>query len=98
MESDPIFQADEARHALTEKQREYQLQTEDDLRLVMSQQGGRRFVWRYLDRMGMWRSSFTGDRQGTDFREGMRNIALMLWADLIKACPELLLRMQEENR
>jgi hypothetical protein len=64
----------------------------------MSHQSGRRFVWRYLDRMGLWRTSFTGDRQGTDFREGMRNIALMLWGDLQKACPELLLRMQEENR
>lgn len=93
-----IFQADEDRHALAEKQRELQLQLEDDIRLVMSHQSGRRFVWRYLDRAGMWRSSFTGDRQGTDFREGMRNVALMLWADLQKACPELLRTMQEENR
>lgn len=93
-----IFDADEQRASIKEKQREFQLQIEDDLRLIMGHQGGRRFVWRYLDKMGMWRSSFTGDRQGTDFREGMRNVALMLWADLQKACPELLLRMQEENR
>lgn len=98
MDSTDIFQADVTREEFAQKQREYQLQIEDDVRLIMSHQSGRRFVWRYLDRVGMWRSSFTGDRQGTDFREGMRNAALMLWADLQKACPELLLRMQEENR
>jgi hypothetical protein len=98
MVHDPLFNADEAREQREEQQRAIALQLADDLRLVMSQQGGRRFVWRYLDRAGLWRSSFTGDREGTDFREGMRNVALMLWADLQKACPEYLLRMQEENR
>lgn len=98
MQDATLFEADEARESLGQKQRELQLQLEDDIRLIMSHPSGRRFVWRYLDRAGMWRSSFTGDRQGTDFREGMRNVALMLWADLQKACPELLRQMQEENR
>lgn len=98
MDNDPIFSADEVRETLVQKQRELQLQLDDDLRLVMSHVGGRRLVWRLLDRAGMWRSSFVQDRNGTDFREGMRNTALMLWSDLQRACPQLLLRMQEENR
>lgn len=97
MESDPIFSADETRETLAEKQRAIQLEFDDDLRLVMGHERGRRFMWRQLDRAGMWRSSFVEDRNGTDFREGMRNTALMLWSDLQRACPQLMLRMQEEN-
>jgi len=39
MDNDPIFSADEAREALAQKQRELQLQLDDDLRLVMSHVG-----------------------------------------------------------
>lgn len=93
-----VFEADELREAHEEKVRQAQLQMDEDIRHVMSMPAGRRLLWAHLDRSGMWRSSFTGDRQGTDFREGMRNTALMLWGDLQRVCPKLLLRMQEENQ
>lgn len=84
-------QADTARRAKTNQQA-------DDLRFVMSHVSGRRFVWELLDFAGMWRPSFTADRLSTDFNEGSRNVALMLWGKLQHECPEQLLRMQEENK
>jgi hypothetical protein len=95
--SDP-FDADARREAAVERQNLDRIQLEHDLRATMLNEPGRRVVWSLLVRLGMWRSSFTGERQGTDFREGMRNAALMLWDDLEKACPDLLLRMLKENR
>ncbi len=98
MSDHPLEQTDEQREAQLEKLRLLQLQNDDDLRLIMSHESGRRWMYRQIDRAGMFRSSFVESRQGTDFREGMRNIALMLWSDLQRACPGELLRMQKENQ
>jgi hypothetical protein len=95
---DPLTAADDNRALSQERAKDLQREADNDLRALMSAPQGRRFVWRQIDRAGMWRPSFTGDRQGTDFREGMRNTALMLWSDLQRVCPELLLRMQEEHK
>ncbi len=94
----PLLEADAARENAEERARLLRRQHEDNLRITMSSFGGRQLIYTLLERDGLWRSSFTGDRQGTDFREGMRNSALMLWADLKQACPDLMLRMQEEQR
>lgn len=96
--ADPLIAADETRLAAQETARLNQLAADDELRQVMSTPAGRRFIWRLLDRAGMWRSSYRESRQDTDFLEGNRNIALMLWADLQRICPELKLRMQEEHK
>lgn len=93
-----LLRTDDARAAAAEKARLLMLEFDEDLRTVMASPQGRRFIWRLIDRAGMWRSSWTERREGTDFREGERNTALRLWADLQRACPESLLRMQKENR
>ena len=43
-----------------------------DIKLLMSHAWGRRFVWRMLEKSGMYRTSFTGNSE-TFFREGIRN-------------------------
>ena len=68
-----------------------------DLRSIMEQEGGRRYLWRLLDTAGVFRTSFTGNSE-TFFREGMRNVGLIIMADLQDACPDLYQRMVNENR
>lgn len=69
----------------------------EDLKWVMSNKRGRRFAWRLLDRAGIYRTSFTGNST-TFFNEGMRNIGLMLVADIHEACPEAYALMIKENK
>ena len=68
-----------------------------DLRWLMGQPMGRRFMWRLLDKSGMYRTSFTGN-SSTFFNEGMRNIGLWALADVMEACPDQFSTMTQENR
>lgn len=63
----------------------------------MSTPSGRRFVWRQLQRAGVFRSSFTGNSQ-TFFNEGQRNIGLMLLTDVHEFCPEQYIPMLKESK
>lgn len=69
----------------------------NDVLNVMNTESGRRFVWRLLDKAGVFRSSFTGNSE-TFFREGMRNLGLMVIGDLHEVCPELYLLMTQEQQ
>ena len=66
----------------TESRRRAKLsaQTEiEDLKWVLSNKRGRRFIWRFLEKAGVFKSSFTGNSE-TFFREGQRNMGLMVLA------------------
>lgn len=70
-----------------------------DLRWVTSTKSGRRVFHHLLVQCGMWRSSFAGEMEkSTEFQEGQRHIALMLWQDLERHCPERLDQLLQENR
>lgn len=68
-----------------------------DLKMVMDSLEGRRFVWRLLDKAGVFRTSFTGN-SATFFNEGMRNIGLIVMADLNESCPDKYLQMMTEAK
>jgi hypothetical protein len=68
----------------------------DDFKWLMSSKRGRRVVWRLLERTGVYRSSFTGNSE-TYFREGMRNVGLMLMAQIHTAGPNLYAAMVQEQ-
>lgn len=71
----------------------------DDFKWVMSNKKGRRFVWRHLEKAGVFRSSFTGNSE-TFFREGSRNLGLQVLAMVMEHTPEafaLMLKEQKEN-
>ena len=59
----------------------------EDLKWIMENRRGRRFVWRLLSKAGIYRSSFTGNST-TFFQEGMRNIGLMIVHDIHEVCPD----------
>ena len=66
-----------------------------DLRTMMDSIEGRRFVWRLLDKAGVFRTSFTGNST-TFFNEGMRNMGLMILADVHEACADQYIQMMKE--
>ena len=69
----------------------------DDIKWLMGSKRGRRIVWRLLERTGVFRSSFTGNSE-TFYREGMRNIGLVLMAQTNEAGPDLYASMVKEHQ
>jgi len=55
-----------------------------DLKEILATNAGKRFIYRYLSKCGVFKSSFTGNSE-TFFREGERNIGLQLLADVQEA-------------
>jgi hypothetical protein len=69
----------------------------DDLKWLMSNKRGRRFIWRLLERTGLYRSSFTGN-SATFFNEGQRNVGLQVLSWLNEHCPAQYITMLTEQR
>lgn len=69
----------------------------DDFKWLMSNKRGRRFVWRLLERTGVFRTSFTGT-SATYFNEGQRNVGLMLIAQVNDCCPDAYAQMLQESK
>lgn len=59
----------------------------DDIKWLMSDKRGRRFVWRLLEKTGIYRTSFTGNSE-TFFKEGARNVGLQILALIHEHCPD----------
>lgn len=75
------------------------LRDQDDFKWLMGDKRGRRVVWRLLERTGVFRSSFTGNSE-TFFREGERNVGLVLMAHIHEYSPEqyaLMIREQKDD-
>lgn len=68
---------------------------EADLRWVLSDPRGRRFLWQLLGDSGIFRTSFTGNSE-TFFREGMRNLGLQVFTRIHEVAPDLYLEMAQE--
>ena len=69
----------------------------EDVKLIMSTKEGRRFMWRLLDFSGVYRTSFTGNSE-TFFKEGSRNVGLMLLNEIHEHCPESFITMLKEAK
>jgi hypothetical protein len=69
----------------------------EDFKWLMSDKRGRRIVHSWLTKAGVWRSSFTGNSE-TFFREGQRNVGLMLLDQINSYCPERYATMLKEHK
>jgi len=69
---------------------------DDDLHWLMADARGRRIVWRWLERAGVWRLSFDRDALAMAFNEGARNQGLRLLDTLLTVCPDLYNTLMEE--
>lgn len=85
----------QVRQAVEEKRRLALEQEDEDLRWLMSTKQGRRVMHMFLTTSRMFQSSYTGDN-GTFFREGMRNVGLILTARLHTLTASEYLLMLEE--
>lgn len=68
----------------------------DDIEWLMSSKRGRRILWRFLDRAGVYRSSFSQNSMTMAFNEGVRNEGLRLVAAIHAAAPEQFATMMKE--
>ena len=91
------FNAADEEQVKTRKRKDERVRDRElaDLRVVMSTVEGRRFVWRLLEKAGVFRTSFTGNSE-TFFREGMRNIGLMVISDVHESLPDAYVQMMRE--
>ena len=69
-----------------------------DLKWLMSNKRGRRFVHRLLDRAGVWRLSFNTNALTMAFSEGTRNEGLRLIAMLSEHCLDRYTEMLKEHQ
>ncbi len=75
------------------KQKHSRLIQLQDIRDILKTEAGRRFMWRYLDECGVFRSSYDASGSKVYFNEGMRNIGNQLLADITEASPEVFAQM-----
>lgn len=67
-----------------------------DLRFVLSDPRGRRFIWNELGRCGLHEQTYSPNNSEHCFKAGERNAAIRLNLDVIRVSPELYLLMQQE--
>lgn len=70
----------------------------DDMATILSDIRGRRFIWRYLQECGVFKTSFNNSGSVTAFNEGMRNIGLKLLAEIMEADSEAYTLMASESK
>ena len=70
----------------------------DDFKSLMDGKAGRRFVWRLLDKAGVFRATDRTDALSMAFREGTRNFGLMLLTEINETCPEKYNLMVKEQQ
>jgi hypothetical protein len=70
----------------------------DDIKWLMSNKRGRRFVARLLERAGVWRLSFSTNALTMAFNEGTRNEGLRLLAQVTAHCPDRYTEMLKESK
>ncbi|HPA06702.1 MAG TPA: endopeptidase [Candidatus Hydrogenedentes bacterium] len=68
----------------------------DDLQKLMATPWGRRIAWRWLDRAGVYRLSYSDNAMAMAFNEGRRNEGLRLLAQLDSLCPTEYLTLLKE--
>lgn len=86
-----------ARREEQQRSRVLQMQEHEDLKWLMGSKRGRRFMYRLLDRAGVWNLSFNTNAMTMAFNEGRRNEGLALTNKLMIACPEQWALMVKEN-
>ena len=81
----------------SKKRAQRHLREIDDLKAVLQLPQGRRYIWKLWGMTGVFRASYSPkDSNLTSFREGQRDIGLILLQDLNEASPTALGQMRSE--
>lgn len=81
----------------SDAQRAERERADNELRFVMADARGRRFVWQLLADAGIYRSSFAPDPLVMAHAEGKRDTGLRLLDRILRVAPGDYLKAQEEN-
>jgi hypothetical protein len=73
-----------------------EIQRTDFIKASMATEGGRHWFYDLLVRCHIFASTFTGEALSSANAEGERNIGLMIYTDIMRACPDLFIRMMQE--
>lgn len=96
MPVDGLNETDSAQKAEAERAAE---EAAEDLKWLMHDKRGRRFMWRLLSETSVFQQTFMpGAPDVSAFREGQRSVGLMLTARVTLHCPERMSEMQTEAR
>jgi len=82
----------------TQAEKLKQVQSDDDLRSIMSFPWGRRKMWEWLGICGVHRTAFREGSRETEFLLGMQNFGFLLQAEINRVCPEYYLQMLKEHK
>lgn len=74
-----------------------ELRRRDDFLAIMGSESGRRFVWQLMGDCSLFLPIYSPDHSEMSYKEGRRQIGLKLLADCNELCPELYLKMMNEN-
>lgn len=67
----------------------------EELRQILETYGGRAYVWRLLEKCGVYKISMTGNSY-TFFNEGKREVGLEVLAEVFDANPNVYTLMRQE--
>ncbi len=95
--TDPIEPTEQDEAELAKAARRAQREVED-LKWLMADARGRRFMARMLDRTGTMRSSFHTSGSVMSFNEGRRDIGLFLTAEMLEHTPKAYSQLLNEYR
>lgn len=71
---------------------------DESLKVVLSSKEGRKYLYDLIDFCGMHRGGFTSNGSETFFKEGMRNVALKIFADIGRIDPDAYMKMIQETK
>lgn len=99
MEYQPYHDPDDATAEREEARRKARVQqAEDDIRWLMAQPQGRRFVERLMETSGVFHGSFVaGAADRTAFNEGRRSVGNQVFGEVIALCPERYVQLLQER-
>jgi len=92
------YDLDDTHQALADRARSAEDREIGDLKWLMSNKRGRRFVFLLLERAGVWRLSFNTNALTMAFAEGTRNEGLRLLAQLSEHCLDRYSEMLKEQQ
>lgn len=91
-----VMAIEEAAQRDLERRQQIEDEQTEELKRLLEMREARNFVWRLLERAGVFTSSYTGDND-TFFREGQRNIGLFVLDAVMSAAPERFTQMMKEH-
>lgn len=91
--------ADESQVKGAEKAEKRAKQREmNEILTILQTSQGRQYIWRLLEKCGVYQSSFDNSGSRVYFNEGQRNIGLMILADVNDADPDAYVTMMKEAK